>query len=165
MLVNAVAVSRAGCPPEDLSRWRQDSFREAVLRIALVKVLPVSTVTDIVKVRPYPWESAHRQPICKTPPTKPTNPTSWRFDWRRLKQYYAKTADGVTPAWWRQTGEVKVDGKLQVITNFDGVRGNDWRVPQRNSSSGLQWCGIFALGAGYRAAYRPHSPGVGRLKA
>ena len=130
-----------GTTPGTLGSWRDEPFREAVLRVALTEALPVSNVTDFVSVPKDPIESGDVTPLGK-PPT--AAPNVWRFGWRRLKQYYDEAAEGVTPLWWRQTGEISLAKQTQVITNLNGVRGHTWRVPQPNAPSGVQWCGIFA---------------------
>lgn len=72
-------------------------------------------------------------------------PTEIRYGWENLKGYF-EVAAGFTDMHWKAKGFL--DG--QEITNLDGVRLRNKRVPQRNAGaggvtwSGTQWCGIFA---------------------
>jgi len=73
-------------------------------------------------------------------------PTELRYGWENLKGYF-EVAGGFTEAHWKAKG-FQSDGK--EISNLDGVKFKNKRVPQRNvisgnvKWSGTQWCGIFA---------------------
>ena len=60
-----------------------------------------------------------------------------------------KAVIGVGPNFWRQTNEIKINGQIEVITHLNGVRGNNWRIPNPAdpNKGGMHWCGIFALWA------------------
>ena len=131
-----------GTTPGTLGSWRDEPFREAVLRVALGEALPVSNVSDFVPL-PAVFDSNEPTALGKTP-TKV--PGSFRFGWPRLKQYYDEAVIGVNANFWRQTNEVKINGQVQIITNLNGVRGNNWRIPNPAdpNKGGMHWCGIFA---------------------
>jgi peptidoglycan hydrolase-like protein with peptidoglycan-binding domain len=125
-----------------LGTWRNDPFREAVLKVALAEALPVSNVSDFVRLSPTKGV-VDPAPIGKAP-TKA--PAVWRFGWPRLKQYFDEAVINVGPAYWRQTNDIKIDGTVETIMHLDGVRGNNWRVPNiaDPNKGGIHWCGIFA---------------------
>lgn len=133
-----------GKTPGALGAWRSEPFREAVLRAALAEALPVSKVSDFLSLAPD-TSVIDPTPLGKTP-TK--SPTRWRFGWQRLKQYYDQTVVGVGVGsnFWRQTNEFKIAGNIEIITHLDGVRGNNWRIPNiaDPNKGGMHWCGIFA---------------------
>ncbi len=136
------ALLPGGKHPAGLGAWRDEPFREAVLRVALGEALPVSNVSDFVSM-PAVIDPNEPTPLGKTP-TK--TPSSFRFGWPRLKQYYDEAVIGVGPNFWRQTNELKINGQIEIITHLNGVRGNNWRVPNiaDPNKGGMHWCGIFA---------------------
>ncbi len=131
-----------GKHPGGLGAWREEPFREAVLKVALGEALPVSNVSDFMST-PAVFDSDEPGPLGKTPTLRPRR---FRFGWPRLKQYYNEAVIDLGPNFWRQTDETKINSKLEIITNLDGVRGHNWRVPNRGdpNKDGMQWCGIFA---------------------
>ncbi len=153
-------------PPGTLGAWHDEPFREAALKAALAETLPVSKVSDFLSVPTDPFV------IDPLPIGKPTtrNPRIWRFGWQRLKQYYDEAVIGVNPNFWRQTNEIKIDGTIEVITHLNGVRGNNWRIPNiaDPNKGGMHWCGIFAtwcwIQAGVPTKWPFGGPPVGVIK-
>jgi peptidoglycan hydrolase-like protein with peptidoglycan-binding domain len=141
--------------PGKLGTWSDERYRQAVLTIALAEALPVSKVSDLLQL-PVLSTADDPKPTGKTPTA---TPDAWRFGWPRLKQYYDEVS-GVNAGFWSQTGELKVKGKVEVVTNLNGVRGNNWRAPNPADPhrGGMHWCGIFAIWcwrqAGVRAQWR-----------
>jgi hypothetical protein len=114
-----------------LDALRSNPIRERILWVAMGEAVPASKVSDRIPV----MEEGQRV----------------RFGWRRLKQYFDEACNNVNPSYWKQRGHFK--GK--EISNLDGVRLQDHRVPQRNYAQkdvhqpdawygGIHWCGIFA---------------------
>ena len=149
-----------------LGAWRNEPFRESVLRVALAEALPVSNVSDFLSLPPDP--TVIDPPPQGTPPTK--TPSSWRFGWRRLKQYYDEAFLGFNAGTWTLTHEIKIDGQMEVITNLNGVRGNNWRVPNPGDPNrgGTHWCGVFAtwcwIQAGVSTRWKAGGPPTGIKK-
>ena len=132
----------AGTTIGALGAWRNEPFREDVLKVALAEALPVSNVSDMIALKPDP-SVIDPLPTGK-PPTK--TPQSWRFGWKRLKQYFDEAFLGYIPGTWSMTHEIKIDGTIEVITNLNGVRGNNWRIPNPGDTvnkGGIHWCGVF----------------------
>jgi len=136
------ALLPGGTHPAGLGAWRDEPFREAVLKIALAEALPVSNVSDFVSLPVVP--DAIVLPALGKAVTR--TPQRWRFGWPRLKRYYDESVIGVNANFWRQTNEIKIAGQIEVITHLDGVRGNNWRIPNiaDPNKGGMHWCGIFA---------------------
>ena len=135
--------------------WRKEPFREAALRAGLAEAFPVSKVTDFITTPAESPLSTELPPLGR-PPTY--RPRQWRFGWPRLKHYYDVAAEGVNDRWWRMTGETNAEGSPQIITNLDGVRGFNLRVPQPNAMSGIHWCGIFATWCWIQAGVKTKWP-------
>ncbi len=160
------ALLPAGTTIGTLGTWRNDPFREAVLKVALAEALPVSNITDSRIVAPD-RSVIDPLPIGKAP-TKA--PSSWRFGWQRLKQYFDEALLGGGPFYWSQTHDIKIDGTLETILFLNGVRGNNWRVPNIADPfhGGIHWCGIFAtwcwIKAGVPTKWPPGGPPLGIKK-
>lgn len=153
-------------PPGTLGAWRNEPFRETVIKIALAEALPVSKVTDFIPLPPVPPAVFEPGPV-GPPPTR--RPSSWRFGWQRLKQYFEESSTAYTPLYWRQTGPIMMNNRREIIMNLDGVRGQNWRVPQYDANlGGLQWCGMFAtwcwIKAGVPTRWPPGGPPIGIKK-
>ena len=112
-----------------------------MVQAALGEASPVSKVGDHLDA---PSEPAPNPPIVALSKRSFVRPTRLRFGWPRLKTYFDETVIGITEKWWRQVGDIRVNGETKTILFVDGVRGHNWRVPQASLAGGMNWCGIFA---------------------
>jgi len=139
-------------PDGTLGAWREEPFREKVIKFALAEALPVSKVTDRIFLPPDAFG-----PVPSGRTTR--RPSSWRFGWHRLKEYFEVSCPAFTADYWRQTGPIMMNNRREIIMNLDGVRGQNWRVPQYDPNcGGLQWCGIFATWCWIKAGVPTYWP-------
>ena len=137
-LANGIVKMTFPPPPP---KWDTEPFRADVVKFALAEAYPMSKVGDD---RMAPPEPAPDPPLVLLGSGPVERPTQLRYGWPRLKQYFDETVSGVSERWWRQTGDIRVHSESKKILFLDGVRGNDWRVPQAGLAGGMNWCGIFA---------------------